>query len=78
MNHHQNLSQQIKQIHSIEHKILGVARVLLGNQGVLLAAGNTGVTTLELKASINFHVAGAAMVLRTVRIAMAIAAFSGE
>ncbi|MCL2932940.1 MAG: hypothetical protein MGG11_11970 [Trichodesmium sp. MAG_R03] len=52
------MSQQIKQINSIEHKILGVARLLLVNQAVLLAAENTGTATLPLKASINFPIAG--------------------
>ncbi|MCL2934341.1 MAG: hypothetical protein MGG11_19465 [Trichodesmium sp. MAG_R03] len=53
MNHHQNLSQQIKQINSIEHKkISGMS--IFGKPGFMLAAGHTGGTTLLLIASINF------------------------
>ena len=48
------LSQQIKQINSIEHKKL-VAWVFWANQGFLLAAEHTGGTTLPLIASINFR-----------------------
>ena len=50
----------IRYYYSIEHKMLGVAPLLLVNQGVLLAAENTGATTLPLRASINFPVAGSA------------------
>ena len=53
MNYNQNLSQQIKQINSIEHKkISGMS--IFGNLGFMLTAGHTGETTLLLIASINF------------------------
>ena len=62
MNHHQNFSQQIN---CIEHKKVSV-KVLLMNQGVLLAAENTGATTLLSRASINFLNSGSAFAERCV------------
>ena len=64
MNHHQNFSQQIN---CIEHKKVRV-KVLLTNLGVLLAAKNTGATTLPSRALINFPVADSVFTKRPVAL----------